>query len=281
MTFASKVTLREVIISDDNARRFRRYGAGNDTFGTGYVPRDYAKHPLGYHSPIASIERIPRSEWPRMIKQREERGMLLSKRHRDARLPILNQGRNGYCWAFGGIGAFMLQRELQGLKPIHFSASSIAAQIKGGRDQGGWFGEVVENWNKPYHLYEHADFPEQSRDLNRLPRTEEKKRAAASHGVAEWEELPSQDFDMVMTYLLLGIPVTLGLIWWGHLVYAVDPILLGNGSFGLRIANSWGNNWSDGGFGILTESKATPHEAWAIRSVQISNASTYDMGLST
>lgn len=68
------------------------------------------------------------------------------------------------------------------------------------------------------------------------------------------------------TYILAGFPVTLGLMWWGHLIFGTKVVVLRNGELGILGVNSWGERWENGGKAILVESKATAHEQIAIMS---------------
>jgi hypothetical protein len=58
--------------------------------------------------------------------------------------------------------------------------------------------------------------------------------------------------------------VTLGLMWWGHLVYGCKAVKIDRNNYGIKIANSWGGNWEKNGCAVLSESKATAHEYVAI-----------------
>lgn len=281
--FLSRIGARENIYDDRNASQLlmqsKEFGDPN-VLGGGFTGRPWEAYPMGsLRSTVPmSIPKIPRSDWAAMIEERERNGALLSGLFRHLKLPILNQRRRPYCWAFGAVGAHMMARGKAGLKMIHFSTSSIAARIKNGRDEGGWAGEAIEGWLKFGEIYEHRDWPEDDRNLSRLRQmTEPQRRAAATHLPDEFMELRAKDFDAVMTLLILGIPVTLGLLWWGHLVYAIDPVVIGRGRFGVRIVNSWGSNWEDGGMSVLAESKATPDEAYGVRVATASDASSGDM----
>jgi len=285
--FLSQISHRETVFDDNNARllveQTRSFGTPGK-LGCGLIERPWQLRPLGSLNGAApmSVPKIPRSDWAEIIESRERNGARLSDLFKLLRMPILNQGQRPYCWFFGTLGAYMMARGKAGLNTIHFSASSVAARIKNGRDQGGWAGEAIEGWLKFGEIYEHKDWPEDDNSLSRLRQmTEPQRRAAATHLPAEYMEIRAKDFDAVMTLLLMGIPVTLGLLWWGHLVYAIDPVVLANGRFGVRIVNSWGSGWEDGGMSILAESKATPDEAYGVRIATASNESPNTIQLAT
>ena len=168
------------------------------------------------------------------------------------------------CWAFGVVGAWMVSRAMAGLPTVHFSAASIAAQVKNYRDQGGWGMQAVDGFKK-YGIYKNDDWPEQSRDRKWLRQmSEEQKREADKQDIAEFVELPSQSFDHLASCLLQNIPCSMALMWWGHLVYGLDLVHLGNNRFGILIANSWTPNWENNGMTVLRENKATAHEQIAV-----------------
>ncbi|WP_417459169.1 hypothetical protein [Kordiimonas sp.] len=277
--FVSKIRRNETVWDDNNFRKLVDTTHADGRLGTGFSGRPWNERPLGslrgVNSIASDLQKIPRSQWAELIQQREQNGALLSQLHRKMKVPVLNQASNGYCWMFGLVGAYMMARAKAGLPTIHFSAASIAARIKNGRNEGGWAGEGIEGWQKFGEIYEHKDWPEESRSLSHLSRFDEPtKRAAATHSIAEYTELPEFDFDWLMTYLILGIPCTMGLLWWGHLVYALDPVILSNGKFGVRIMNSWTERWEDGGTSVLAESKARPDESFAVRVASASTATT-------
>jgi hypothetical protein len=179
-------------------------------------------------------------------------------------VPILNQKQLPYCWCYGVVGAMMTAAAQAGLPFGYLSATSAAAKIKNYVKVGGWAGEAIEGIQR-FGVSTTEYWPEAV--LDRRYDTPEQRQNAALHKAVEFEELPSQSFDAVATALLSGFPVTLGLAWWGHLVYATRFVVLGRNEFGVLIRNSWGPDWETAGTAVLTESRATPHEAFTIRTV--------------
>jgi hypothetical protein len=181
-----------------------------------------------------------------------------------AGVPILNQGRRPYCWAYGTVGAMMTGYAASGLPVPHLSATSLAAKIKNYRDVGGWAGEAIRG-NQTHGVSTIEHWPEAA--LDRRYDTPAQRANAALHRATEWAELPKKNFDAVATALLRGFSVTLGLLWWGHLVYATKLVVISRNRYGVLIRNSWGSNWETGGKAVLEESRATPDEAFIVRSV--------------
>lgn len=253
------------IIGGNNAHQFiaqARPEAGG--FGSGYVKRDYAKHPAGFFAPLSALPKIPRSEWAPRIEEIEKRKTGLADLHRARAVPILNQKQTNYCWCFGTTKAVMMGYVRLGQKVPYLSAASVAAKITGYNNRGSWAGEALEGFEK--FGCSTVDFwPEAA--IDRRYDTEDQRKNAAFHRHAKFTELQTNDFDAIMSALLLGFPVTLGLTWWGHLVCGLQPRILGRDAFGVEFANSWGPDWETNGFSVLTQEKATAYEAVVLQSV--------------
>lgn len=254
---------RAPIIHDGNYHQLCRIG---DRVGRGYQGRDYSVCPPGAmpFGRAMDFDLIPRSEWAERIEEMERTKSRLSDHFRRAGLRVLNQQRTNYCWCYGIVQGIQLVRAKQGQPTVHLSAASAAARIKRYRNVGGWGGEAIAGINE-LGVATLDYWPEAS--IDRRHDTPEMRANALLHQAPEFYELPAKNFDAVMTCLLRGLPVGLGLLWWGHLVVACDPVIIRPGQFGALFLNSWGEGWGDGGFGVLTERKATPHEAVAPRTV--------------
>lgn len=230
------------------------------------------------------IELFPRSEWSQRIKQMEDSRMRLS----DIRLianhgrpiPSTDQNGKGYCWAHSPVSAAMISRAVEGQPYVRLSAYSIACKIKGFRDQGGWNPEAAQ------FLYEHGvasveTWPEKS--MNRGNDNANTWAEASLYRCTEgfWDIRQSKydrnlTFDQLMTCLLLNIPCPCDFSWWGHSVCALDPVEVNDGypvndvrRWGVRIWNSWGDNWGALGMGVLAGNKAVPDGATAIKSMRL------------
>lgn len=257
------------IIDDSNYKQFAGDGlVDGHGMSRGFKARDYSAHPFGSYAERFSEPLIPRSEWADRIEEMERKKSTLADVHDYYDIPVLDQNGNGYCWCFGAVKAMMVARAVAGLPPVFLSAASAAAKIKNGRDEGGWAGEAVEGIEK-YGVSDVEFWPEHSRDIAKYD-TPDQRANAQLHKFAEWWELPQNNFDAVMTCLLRRLPTTLGLMWWGHLVCGLAPRVIGRNAFGVEIVNSWKKTWGKNGRSVLEESKATPHEALAIRSVTAS-----------
>lgn len=257
----------ELIIGDDNAHLYKDIVP--EDMSKGRTPRDYAKVPYGQLAVggggfAAKFDLLipPRSEWSARIKKMEAEKTRISDLLLQAKIPSLDQNGTNYCWCNAVITAIQAIRCKAGEKYVKLSPASVAAPIKNYANQGGWGGEALE------YIVEHGVgaaslWPPNARDRKYM--TDELKENALRHRVTEWYDLRPRSFDEVMACLLYGIPVAIGLNWWGHEVCACDPVEISPGKFGARIRNSWGDGYGEKGFAVLTESKATPDDACAPR----------------
>jgi hypothetical protein len=236
----------------------------NGDLGTGYKQRDFEAAPFGTYSEPFALDLIPRAEWAERAEALDAAKATPEHMARFYKVPILNQKNLPYCWAYGVVGAMATMYAQAGLPVEYLSATSAAAKIKNYVKVGGWAGEAIEGIQR-FGVSTTEFWPEAV--LDRRYDTPKQRENAALHKTVEFEELPSQSFDAVATALLSGFPVTLGLAWWGHLVYATRLVVLGRNQFGVIIRNSWGPDWETDGTAVLVESRATPHEAFTIRSV--------------
>jgi hypothetical protein len=240
------------------------FGAGDWDYGAkGLIPRDYSVTPMR----AVVMPLIPRSEWSGRIKQKIEEKSQLS----DIRggIPSLNQGEYGYCWAHSSTHAHMLLRAIAGVPYVPLSAFAVAATIKNGRNEGAW-GALSLDFISEKGQPSQATWPQG----NASPRlgTPECWQEASNYKVTEaWNDvaLPAYDrdlsFDQVATCLLSSIPVVGDFNWWGHSVCLLDLVETSPGQFGVRIWNSWGDEWGEKGMGVLSGSKAIPDGACAPR----------------
>ena len=231
----------------------------------GYTPRDYRANPFGsYARRFRHQDLIPRDQWADRIEAMERNGSTLTDFHQHYNLPVLDQNGYGYCWCYGTVKAAMLARAVAGLPTVYLSASSLAAKIKNYRNEGGWAGQAIEGWRR-FGCSTIDYWPEAKVD----PKydTPQQRDNAKQYMLLEWTELPEQSFDALVTSLLLGLPTTMALMWWGHLVCGLRPVVLGRNDYGVEIVNSWRASWGNQGRAVLRESRATPHEAISVRCV--------------
>lgn len=257
------------VIDDGNAHEYvDELQSLSGEFGSGHMERNYSTHGLGTYAPQCRVDPIPRSQWDDHIKRQDDEESSPWHHHKASNVPILDQNGHPYCWMFGTVAGVMNRYAAQGLPVPFLSATGPAAQGKNWRQRGGWAGEAIEYIGK-YGIPTTATWPQNSMDRS-LPNNHEQQLDAQRHGIVDFEELPSRNFEMAMSCLLSPQnprPVTLGLMWWGHLVCGLRAVKIGRG-YGIVIVNSWKKSWGDGGYKALVESKATAQEQIAICDVK-------------
>lgn len=243
------------IIDEDNADRYAVDEATRHF--RGYTGRNYDENPYG-SMPWGNfpLDVIPRSEWKDRIEEGHAKKTFAIYHHRRKKVPILDQKRTNYCWINAVVGAMMNMRACQNLPTIHLSSASAGAPGKNYANVGGWTGEAIRYIDE-YKITPHDVWPNAAIDRSYFQKT----REFAIHDVGNWWELRPRNFDQLMTCLLNGFCVAVGLNWWGHAVYYNAPVMPGRGSYGVIFPNSWGYNWEENGMSVLAESKANADEA--------------------
>lgn len=260
----------------------------------GLVPRNYSANPLGSYEGSTTFNKLndelPLIDWAEMpdriaakVAAKSQLSDIRNTADNGKPFRSLDQNGQGYCWMYSGTVAGMLLRAIAGLPYVRLSGHAGACMIKNFRDQGGWGAQGLDR------LFTHGQpsvefWPEKSMSpTNNNPKTWEN---AALHKIGEGFidlDVPQYDrrlsFQQVLTCLLCNIPVISDYNWWGHSVCAMDAVDVNPnkpandpGRYGVRIINSWTDNWGTNGTGVLTGSKAIPDGATAPRSILLSNA---------
>ena len=255
--FQSAIRANEVIFDDTLS--------AIEPANSGYELRDWQAHPYGS---VEGAEKfpdsllIPRKDWPELIREREAAGSLLSNVIEAQGVVCKNQKSTSYCWGFGVVGAIEAIRAASGLEYVSLSPASVCAPLRNFKNQGYW-GTPALRFIGENGIVPTTDWPDTA--IDRAYYTEANKAKAKDYRVTEWWELAEgeEGFEQTMSCLFRGFPVPVGYAWWGHLVYAVDPMMFEDGQFGHRDRNSWGAGWSEGnnGFFAVKGKKAWPNDA--------------------
>lgn len=272
----------ELVIDDNNYLEHVEAVIDGKTMARGYVERDYSKNPVGSYRGVEpfKLSLIPRAEWSSRIKDGSEAKAtfadLRTVGNNGGHVKSLDQNGQGYCWAYSTGGAITACRIRDNQPYVRLSCHAVAAKIKNFRDEGGWNPLSVEYAIK--HGYPDVSvWPEKS--MSRSHDNTATWLNAAKHKIVDgWMDLtpPVYDrnltFDQLMTCLFLRIPCPVDYNWWGHSVCAVDPVevdaslpLSDIRRWGVRIWNSWTDNWGTLGMGVLAGNKAVPNGATACK----------------
>jgi hypothetical protein len=218
--------------------------------GPGCLPKRAAYAARHFLIPASKIfPTIPRSDWIPMI--RDGQGDFLSDRRKNI-LPPHDQGQTNYCWAHGSVRALEVLRVWEGQRPVILSAESVAVPLTGGRNRGGYPDEAVQQLHD-YGACEQTYWPNNSRDERTAKKGWIDNRLLFQ--IINWLDVIG--WDLQITLALHRIPVAIGLGWWGHLVCQLDPVEIDSKTVGIGIDNSWGSDWGENGYGVLTERRGT------------------------
>lgn len=220
--------------------------------GFGCVPRDYNVMPQEMLASPKEMKVIPYSEWDARYDEEERNKsslehVYLSGPNGTPAFVNLDQNGDGYCWAYSDGAAIMIDRLKRGLPLVRLNPHSIAAIIKGGRDEGGWCGlshkfyrEVgcAPEGNGP------GEWPLHSRNLKYD--TPEMRASMARFKIDEdWYDLGRQEWDQKLTEAqsatcsFNNIPGGEDFAWWSHSVCRIRHVRIERNSWGKLILNSW------------------------------------------
>ena len=269
MTYQSDLGSNPLIIDDSNAAKLvDQWRQEGYTFGG--MPRDYSASPFGSASrPLYQYQfESDRNKLRDRIKRADEEKTTPDDWRISADVPILDQNGYGYCWCYGVGGAMMTAYAMSGAPVPHLNPFATAYRIKNGRNEGGWGEEAIKGINE-FGMPEESLWPGHQAQMQNWQR-EEVKANAIAHTITQSLELPQNDvlaLVSVLTDPYWPRPVSIGLPWWGHLVYAVRAGWQ-DGRFVVKIPNSWKITWGEKGCAWLVESKAKAAEQIAIQRVK-------------
>lgn len=212
---------------------------------------------------------IPRNQW-----QPCDHSHLVQK--------ILDQDAQGACTAFASVQALMCLRAEAGLPFVELSAGNLYGRINGGRDEGSTLADAIQTLEQQGVCKASTIGHLQWRKNTWPPGWQEEARRFR---VLEAWDCPS--FDHLASALQLGFFVNLGILVGGNFEPDSDgwiPDRRGGGSghamcgvglaqhprtgrWGIKVANSWGEDWGLRGFGIVPESyfRGVFTDGWAVR----------------
>lgn len=257
--YTSQLYPNEPIVDDSNYQSVTQVDPTQ--FGRGLLPRQIPYGALPFAATL-TIPLIPRDEWPDRIEEMEKNKTRLSDIIMRANLPCKDQNGTNYCWINAPTHCVEIVRVLQNEPMVILSPASVGAKIKNFANVGGWGTEGLE------YIVKHGVVPVSLWPANAISRRYDKPEVweeAKKYRVVEWWDLKPRNLDELFSVLFARIPVAVGYDWWAHEVTACDPVILPNGTYGVRIRNSWGERWGSNGFGILSGRKALPDDAVAPR----------------
>lgn len=265
-----------VEVDDDTAKRnimlFPRHSVGY-----GLVPRDYDQFPEAMFAAPDEMTLIPQSEWDARYDEQEKQKSSLEHLYLRGNKPAfvnLDQGSDGYCWAYSVGHAMMLDRLRRNLPLVRLNPHSTAAIIKRGVNDGGWCGESAEfatSTGMAPEGTQPGQWPLQSRDVRRCDTPAVRAEMAKFRIDEQWTDLTKRAWDRNLTTAqcattgFLNLPGPRDYYWWGHSVCGIRWVRIERGSWGQLILNSW-RGWGRFGLAVLRGRKAVCDGGLSIRS---------------
>jgi len=252
------------IIDDGNASFFEREIADPNTpFNGGFNSESVI---AGLGNPFSRTI-MPRSEWDDNIRRQEAEQSSPDHWRLAGGVPVMDQSNWGFCWFYGLIGAVNTAYAQTGMEGLRLNPWPTAYLGKNGRNVGGWAGEGLGYFDKWGTPEESVWDPNNKTNDRALFQDHGVQLNSKMHNAIETEELERNNFDALVSALLdpeRPTPVTMGLQWWGHLIYATKAVKISNGKYGVKIVNSWKPSWGEQGCAVLAQNKATAFEQIAI-----------------
>ncbi len=272
MQFTSLLLPGEIVVDRDDHEHVHcetRDKETGDQRRKGRVPRDWSKIPHGAlegASPFPTELYVPRADWTARIAEMETAQNRVSDRLLNSQpyIPSLDQNGTNYCWCNAVVGCVQAVRAMMNEPYVALSACSVAALVKNFSNQGGFGGEALQ-YIISHGIAPLASWPNSTSGIQRSYDNADTQATRTKYKVTEWWDIQSGDFDAVMSCVLNGIPIAIGLNWWSHEVMACDGVVISPGKYGIRFRNSWNDTYGTKGFNVLTEAKATPDDACAPR----------------
>ena len=246
----------------------------------GLVARDFKKQPVNKIQWDASSAIIPRSEWAELIEAQAESKSRVSdiRNVADNGKPMasLDQGQQGYCWAYSTVACMMLTRAIANMPYERLSPHAIGCMLMNFRNRGAW-GALAMEFASRQGCPTEEFWPQKSMSKGNDNEVtwEDARRFKVTEGyldieVDAWDA--DLGFDLVASLLLQRVPCVLDFGWWGHSVCGMDLIDLQNGKpdsdiarWGILILNSWTDLWGEDGTAIIEGRKCIPMGSCAAR----------------
>jgi hypothetical protein len=166
-----------------------------------------------------------------------------------------DQDGTNFCWANAPTHGVEVSRLYANDELIYFSPGSVAGPVNGFTNSGGWGGEALKRMVShglcPQDIYP----PNQVRKPNNF---EAAMEIAANYKVIEWWNI--ENINELVSCLLRGWPVAVGLNWWSHEVLYTNALWM-DGTLAIGFRNSWSMSYGDKGFSILQGRKMMPDDA--------------------
>ena len=234
-------------------------------YGRGYVPRDYHSKPLGmlkFAKAGAPVKRLSSAEIMEAIKAKTAARSWVTDLCDRVGSHVKNQQSSNYCWGHAPCRGMECQYVFSGGSPFVLAAFDPCAAIMGGSNSGGsgitWVEWVAQNGVCVEALHKPMDFSSR--------RTPEQAANAALHKIDAFDDLDPSDHELIASYIINDVPVTVGVPAWWHEVLLTFLVIEGSDWY-FGFDNSWSTSYGENGRAVLHGAYSRFDEAGAIRSV--------------
>ena len=176
------------------------------------------------------------------------------------------------CWSYSTGAAIMMRRLALHVPFVRLNPHSVAAIVKGGKDEGGWCGLSLAKAREIGYAEEGTgpgQWPLHSRQASRFNDPLVKESMARFLVTDDWYDLGKPAYGQALTRLqqatclFNNCPSPSDFNWWGHSVCALRYVRIEAGNWGLLILNSW-KGWGRRGLSVLQGSKSRANGAVSI-----------------
>jgi len=242
-----------LLIGDQNYREHAAQAVLRD-HEAGCLPRQTAYGGVLCAPPASEhIRPLPESEWKDRIRGMQ--GRFIGDLMRSAKIPCKDQGRLNYCWAYSLAACIEALRLTEGQPYVELAGESLAGDVAY-RNAGNSLDSALA-YAAEHGLSERVAVPAYS--LRTSEWQQGWKTDALLHRPLEWWDLDGEQvWAQTVTALLCGLPVYVGLAWWGHAVMYTGLAIASDGEIVPEFRNSWGSDYGDDGYAQLSGRHKVP-----------------------
>ena len=201
----------------------------------------------GHASKGFDLPLIKGSERDDLIEAQEKSKTTIPDLCDAAGLKVKNQASTNFCWINAPVHILEVDRVIQGEEYVELSPASVGSIIMNFRNRGG-SGVVGMEW-----MAEHGCVPARLWPCNAISKqydTPEADAERAKYKPLEYYDLDPRDEDAIISCILQGKAVSVGVPSWSHEVTLSAVLKRGNG-YDFIFDNSWDTSYGTNGRGVF------------------------------
>jgi hypothetical protein len=198
------------------------------------------------------IQLVPEDEIDDRFRQFEKDGETMDVIMRDSGLHTLDQDGTSSCWGQSVTFTGMMFRLMTTLRVYLLSPASVCGPVTGWRDVGGFGINAAKQAQRVGWLEQNVMKPN-AVVSGRSVWTPENQELAKRHQVLRWMRVTTRQQEA--SCICARRAVSGGYNWWRHQVATVH-MYAGQWKTKKKIVNTWGDDWSEDGYGNLEGSRS-------------------------